>query len=163
MKMLAHRNGKWCRGLATSEYLIIGGIVAIAAIAVVGLFGQQIKDLYYRNTSTLGGTDTTGSLASSITTNAENDAKSTENMNSFDKSKNSGETSDSTTSDSSSPATSTPAPAPSPPQQTQWGCWGGAPSYWFYLALAALAAARKIRARLRVPAARDPAPRPGIS
>ncbi|MDR3457083.1 MAG: hypothetical protein P4N60_06525 [Verrucomicrobiae bacterium] len=77
------------RAIAMTEYLIILAIVAIAAIAIVGLFGKQIKDVFYRNTSTLGGTDAGGHSASTITGSASTAAANTENMNSFDSKKNS--------------------------------------------------------------------------
>lgn len=89
MKQLA-TNKKRNRGIAMTEYLIILGIVAIAAIAVVGLFGQQIKNTFYRTTSTLGGTDTASDQSTTITKNASTDATTTETMNSFDKKKNNG-------------------------------------------------------------------------
>ena len=73
--------------IAMTEYLIILAIVAIAAIAMVGLFGVQIKDVFYRNTSTLGGVDTTGGNAAAITS-ASSGANSGDNMGTFDKGKN---------------------------------------------------------------------------
>jgi Flp pilus assembly pilin Flp len=77
------------RGIAMTEYLIILGIVAIAAIAIVGLFGQQIKTVFARSTSTLGGTDANGAATSgAITTSANAQAKTTEGMNTFDSGKN---------------------------------------------------------------------------
>ncbi|MDR3457084.1 MAG: hypothetical protein P4N60_06530 [Verrucomicrobiae bacterium] len=88
MKIFGHKV-RSRQGIAMTEYLIILAIVAIAAIAIVGLFGQQIKDVFYRNTSTLGGTDAGGHSASTITGNASTAASTTENMDSFDKSKNS--------------------------------------------------------------------------
>lgn len=89
MKLLAKNKTKRNRGIAMTEYLIILGIVAIAAIAIVGLFGQQIKNTFYRTTSTLGGTDTTQDQSAAITSNAQTSSSKTENMNSFDKDKNS--------------------------------------------------------------------------
>jgi len=81
-------NKKRRRGIAMTEYLIILAIVAIAAILIVGLFGKQIKDVFYRSTSTLGGTDAGGGNASAITASASTAAASTENMSSFDSGKN---------------------------------------------------------------------------
>jgi Flp pilus assembly pilin Flp len=126
-----------------TEYLIILGIVAIAAIAIVGLFGQQIKQVFYRSTSTLGGSDAGGGSSSQITSSADTAANTTENMNTFDKDKN-----------------SNPPPPPPAPAPVATG-WGGAPSYWFYGALAALAAARKLSARPRIPDEHDCASPPG--
>lgn len=77
------------RAIAMTEYLIILAIVAIAAIAIVGLFGKQIKDVFYRNTSTLGGVDANGGSGSAIGSAAQATASTTENMSSFDKGKNS--------------------------------------------------------------------------
>jgi Flp pilus assembly pilin Flp len=76
------------RAIAMTEYLIILAIVAIAAIAVVGLFGAQIKDVFYRNTSTLGGQDANGSSAGTAIGSAAKGAATTDNMGSFDKGKN---------------------------------------------------------------------------
>jgi Flp pilus assembly pilin Flp len=39
-----------------TEYLIILSIVAVAAIAVVGLFGKQIKQAFTSNTAAMAGT-----------------------------------------------------------------------------------------------------------
>jgi Flp pilus assembly pilin Flp len=89
MKPLARKKKSW--GIAMTEYLIILAIVAIAAIAVVGLFGKQIKDVFFRTTSTLGGTDASGGNASTITGAASTAASSTENMSTFDSAKNSGQ------------------------------------------------------------------------
>jgi Flp pilus assembly pilin Flp len=73
-----------------TEYLIILGIVAVASIAIVGLFGKQIKDVFYRTTSTLGGADAGGGNSGTITSAASTTATSVENMSTFDKTKNSG-------------------------------------------------------------------------
>lgn len=86
MKMFG--NKKNLRGIAMTEYLIVLAIVAVAAILIVGLFGKQIKDVFYRNTSTLGGTDANGGNASTITASAQSAAASTENMSTFDSQKN---------------------------------------------------------------------------
>jgi Flp pilus assembly pilin Flp len=77
------------RAIAMTEYLIILAIVAIAAIAVIGLFGNQIKEVFYRNTSTLGGQDASGSSASSGISSKAQTASTVDNMGSFDASKNS--------------------------------------------------------------------------
>jgi len=86
MKLFGNIKGR--RGIAMTEYLIILAIVAIAAILIVGLFGQQIKNTFYRSTSTLGGTDANKSGASAITGSAKTAAQSTENMSTFDSKKN---------------------------------------------------------------------------
>ena len=43
------------RGQATAEYIIIVALVAVAAIAVVTLFGGQIKNLFSHGTAKLAG------------------------------------------------------------------------------------------------------------
>jgi Flp pilus assembly pilin Flp len=85
---LVNKRTKATRGIAMTEYLIILGIVAIAAIAIVGLFGQQIKQVFYRSTSTLGGSDAGGGQSTQITSSANTASSTTESMNTFDKSKN---------------------------------------------------------------------------
>jgi Flp pilus assembly pilin Flp len=81
------KNKKANRGIAMTEYLIILGIVAIAAIAVVGLFGNQIKDVFYRTTSTLGGTDASGGKSAAIT-NSSSGADTGSSMKNFDSGQN---------------------------------------------------------------------------
>jgi len=88
MKLFGNKKGH--RGIAMTEYLIVLAIVAVAAILIVGLFGKQIKDVFYRNTSTLGGTDANGGNASAIDAEASAAASQTENMSTFDKDKNAG-------------------------------------------------------------------------
>lgn len=88
MKLLPKmRKFRW--GIAMTEYLIILGIVAIAAIAIVGLFGKQIKNTFYRSTSTLGGTDANAANASTITGSSSSESSKTDSMGNFDKNKNS--------------------------------------------------------------------------
>lgn len=86
MKTINSKAGK-SRAIAMTEYLIILAIVAIAAIAIVGMFGAQIKDVFYRNTSTLGGTDAAGGNSSAITS-ASSGADTGNSMSSFDNNKN---------------------------------------------------------------------------
>ena len=88
MKLIGRKEKR--RGIAMTEYLIILAIVAVAAIAVVGLFGKQVKDVFYRNTSTLGGTDSSGGNAEGITGDSKSKADPTETMQTFDKDKNTG-------------------------------------------------------------------------
>ena len=80
MKPSAHR--KNLRGIAMTEYLIILGIVAIAAIAIVGLFGQQIKSVFTRSNGAL-----TGQALSANTSavSASQSAATADNMGTFDK------------------------------------------------------------------------------
>jgi Flp pilus assembly pilin Flp len=88
MKM--NKSLKSCRAIAMTEYLIILGIVAIAAIAIVGIFGKQIKNTFYRSTSTLGGTDSSAANASSIAGAASSAASNVQNMSDFDNKQNTG-------------------------------------------------------------------------
>jgi len=85
---LSKKNSKANRGIAMTEYLIILGIVAIAAIAVVSIFGNQIKDVFYRTTSTLGGADTSGSNSTKLNSSSKT-ADTSSNMSNFDSTQNS--------------------------------------------------------------------------
>jgi Flp pilus assembly pilin Flp len=69
-------------GIAMTEYLIILGIVAIAAIAVIGLFGKQIKSVFTRSNEAMVGS-TAG--ADSTTATASSTATKADNMGTFDK------------------------------------------------------------------------------
>ena len=80
------RKTRW--GIAMTEYLIILGIVAIAAIAIVGLFGKQIKETFSRTTSALAGTDKGDGAAKANTGKANTEAGKTDTLSDFDKSKN---------------------------------------------------------------------------
>ena len=56
MKLLERiKRTKNRRGIAMTEYLIILAIIAVSAIAVVGLFGQQIKSAFIRNSARMRG------------------------------------------------------------------------------------------------------------
>ena len=72
-------------GQGMTEYIIIVAVIAIGAILIVALFGQQIKVTFGRITGTLGGKDTKGTGASQVMTAAGNEAKVTESMDKFDK------------------------------------------------------------------------------
>jgi pilus assembly protein Flp/PilA len=74
------RKTRW--GIAMTEYLIILGIVAIAAIAIVGLFGKQIKSVFTRSNAALTG-QTQG--ADTATATASQKGTKTDDMGSFDK------------------------------------------------------------------------------
>jgi Flp pilus assembly pilin Flp len=74
------RKTRW--GIAMTEYLIILGIVAIAAIAVIGLFGKQIKSVFTRSNQALTGQ--TGG-ADTATATASKNATKTDDMGTFDK------------------------------------------------------------------------------
>ena len=82
MKMFGHHmNGR--RGIAMTEYLIILGVVAIAAILVVGLFGKQIKSVFTRSNAALVG-QTQG--ADTATAQASQSNTKQDNMGTFDQS-----------------------------------------------------------------------------
>ena len=69
-------------GIAMTEYLIILGIVAIAAIAVIGLFGKQIKDVFTRSNQAMVGVSQS---ANTGVANASKSATKADNMGTFDK------------------------------------------------------------------------------
>jgi Flp pilus assembly pilin Flp len=71
------------RGIAMTEYLIILAVVAVAAILVVGLFGQQIKNTFSRNTAAMAG-DTQGNATAKTTEANSQAASSQDNMGQFD-------------------------------------------------------------------------------
>ncbi len=79
------RNRKSGQGM--TEYIIIVAIIAIGAILIVGLFGQQIKGVFTGMGNSLGGDDD-GSSAVSGTVKGEmdNEDAETESMGSFDES-----------------------------------------------------------------------------
>lgn len=68
-----------------TEYLIILAVVAVAAILIVGLFGQQIKNVFSENTAALAGssmgTSAVSGTASSSTGNDKQDNMGTFNSN----------------------------------------------------------------------------------
>lgn len=67
-----------------TEYLIILAVVAVAAILIVGLFGQQIKNVFSENTSALAGNTTGQSEATAIASSASTAATSgQDNMGTF--------------------------------------------------------------------------------
>jgi len=82
MKIVTLKKG--LRGIAMTEYLIILAVVAVAAILIVGLFGQQIKNVFTENTSALAGSSM-GSSAASATASSAGKSDSQDNMGSFDK------------------------------------------------------------------------------
>lgn len=51
------------KGQATAEYIIIVALIAVAAIAVVSFFGDQIRNLFSASTAKLAGDDTEGGPA----------------------------------------------------------------------------------------------------
>jgi hypothetical protein len=60
-------------------------VIAIGAILIVALFGQQIKTTFARITGTLGGKDTQGKGASQVTGKSAGEAATKESMDQFDK------------------------------------------------------------------------------
>jgi Flp pilus assembly pilin Flp len=82
MKLNAIKNGRNSKlGIAMTEYLIILGVVAVAAILVVGLFGKQLKSVFTRNNAALTGQTITADTATVTTSKG---ATVQENMGSFD-------------------------------------------------------------------------------
>ena len=73
------------RGIAMTEYLIILAVVAVAAILIVGLFGQQIKNVFSENTAALAGSSM-GSTAVNSTAKNSGGADKQDNMGTFDSS-----------------------------------------------------------------------------
>jgi Flp pilus assembly pilin Flp len=80
MKIVTLKRG--LRGIAMTEYLIILAVVAVAAILIVGLFGQQIKNVFTENTSALAG-QSMGSSAATSTAGSAAKNDSQDNMGSF--------------------------------------------------------------------------------
>ncbi len=74
-------------GIAMTEYLIILGVIAVAAILVVGLFGKQVKQVFTRNNAALTG-QTLGTKDADATVTASTGASVQDNMGSFDASAN---------------------------------------------------------------------------
>jgi Flp pilus assembly pilin Flp len=83
MKIVTLKKG--LRGIAMTEYLIILAVVAVAAILIVGLFGQQIKNVFSENTAALAGssmgTSAVSGTAGSSTSNDKQDNMGTFNSN----------------------------------------------------------------------------------
>ena len=73
MKLISTKSTR--RGIAMTEYLIILAIVAIACIAVVGLFGKQVKSTFTRSNQAMVGTvgkaDTATATSSKTKTTAQ--------------------------------------------------------------------------------------------
>jgi Flp pilus assembly pilin Flp len=57
------------RGQGMTEYVIIVALIAIAAIAVVTLFGNNLRDIFGTSASALAGTTaaTTGATTATVT------------------------------------------------------------------------------------------------
>jgi Flp pilus assembly pilin Flp len=82
MKIIGHQIQNR-RAIAMTEYLIILAVVAVAAILVVGLFGQQIKNVFSKNTAALNGS--ASQVDTSATSKSSDGASSQDNMGNFDK------------------------------------------------------------------------------
>jgi len=80
MKLSMWKAGR--KGIAMTEYLIILAVVAIAAIVIVGLFGQQIKNVFSKSGNAMGGT-TSGVTDTGATMDTA--AKETNSMANFNK------------------------------------------------------------------------------
>lgn len=75
------------RGQGMTEYIIVIAIVAIGAIAIIGLFGKQIKHAFHRIGSAVDGDAPVSSAGNSDTAD---EAKKLDAMNSFDADANKG-------------------------------------------------------------------------
>jgi len=74
-------------GQGMTEYIIIVAIIAIGAILIVGLFGQQIKGVFSGMGNSLGGNDNgSGAVAADTMDAMDTEDGQTENMASFDES-----------------------------------------------------------------------------
>jgi len=78
MKMLVRKQNR--SGIAMTEYLIILAVVAIAAILIVGLFGQQIKSVFSKSTGAMSGTAQAGDDQEA---NAQKNSTQSNGMNQF--------------------------------------------------------------------------------
>jgi len=67
-----------------TEYLIILAVVAIAAILIVGLFGQQIKSVFSKSTGSMAGVQENGSDQN---TTAQQQSTESNGMQNFDSQK----------------------------------------------------------------------------
>ena len=78
MKLFARKENR--KGIAMTEYLIILGVVALAAIFVVSLFGKQIKSVFSRSNAALTGQ---AQAADNATVTASTGASKQQNMGTF--------------------------------------------------------------------------------
>ena len=71
MKLNTEKKALW--GIAMTEYLIILSVIAVAAILIVSLFGEQIKNAFSSNTAALAGESVANlSVANSSAATADN-------------------------------------------------------------------------------------------
>lgn len=84
LKLSGLRMTRW--GIAMTEYLILLGIVAIAAILVVTLFGSSIKATFSKSTSALNGQNDTAADATTKAnkTSSDTDSAKKDDMGTFD-------------------------------------------------------------------------------
>lgn len=68
------------RGQGMTEYIIIIAIVAIGAIAIIGLFGKQIKNAFHRM-----GKAVSGEAPAPVVVDTAAEVNKQDSMNSFDK------------------------------------------------------------------------------
>ena len=73
------------RGQGMTEYIIVIAIVAIGAIAIIGLFGQQIKNAFHRI-----GKSVSGEAPAPVSIDTSSEVNKKDAMNSFDKDSNKG-------------------------------------------------------------------------
>lgn len=85
MKIFGHKIENR-RAIAMTEYLIMLGIIAIAAILVVTLFGSSIKSTFSKGTSALSGqNDAAADKTTAANTKASDaDAAKKDDMGTFD-------------------------------------------------------------------------------
>ncbi|MEI6971471.1 MAG: hypothetical protein WCL44_08115 [bacterium] len=74
------------RGQGMTEYIIIIAIVAIGAIAIIGLFGKQIKNAFHRI-----GKAVSGEAPAAVVVDTAAEVNKQDAMNSFDKDSNKGQ------------------------------------------------------------------------
>jgi pilus assembly protein Flp/PilA len=78
MKSLSQRNLRRARGQGMTEYIIIVALIAIAAIAVIMLFGDNIRKLFGASAASLAGNSTVSNDGASS-----NDTLNKKTMKSF--------------------------------------------------------------------------------
>ena len=76
MKQLPKKSGQ-----GMTEYIIIIAIIAIGAILIVGIFGNQIKEVFSGIGASLGGRD---KQTKDLTSDLNKEAKKKESMATFD-------------------------------------------------------------------------------
>ena len=78
MKALSQKQRRKARGQGMTEYIIIVALIAIAAIAVIMLFGDNIRKLFGASAASLAGNSSVSNDGASS-----NDTLNKKNMKSF--------------------------------------------------------------------------------